>query len=81
MALVPLREMGEMDPADRPTAEAGNAAPLKEAEKELSGRGAPVMTVIADVEDTATVTEALRQVQAWSGQLDILVNCAGPRQA
>lgn len=24
------------------------------------------------------MTEALRQVQQWSGQLDILVNCAGP---
>lgn len=60
---------------------ARNAAPLKEAEKELSGGGAPVMTVTADVQDSASVTEALRQVQAWSGQLDILVNCAGPRLA
>jgi 3-oxoacyl-[acyl-carrier protein] reductase len=25
------------------------------------------------------MTEALRQVQQWSGQLDILVSCAGPR--
>jgi 3-oxoacyl-[acyl-carrier protein] reductase len=61
---------------------ARNAAPLKTAEKELSGGdAAPLMTVTADVEDTAAVTEALHQVQMWSGQLDILVNCAGPRLA
>lgn len=60
---------------------ARNATPLKAAEKELSDGGAPVMTVTADVQDTAAVTDALRQVQAWSGQLDILVNCAGPRLA
>jgi 3-oxoacyl-[acyl-carrier protein] reductase len=40
---------------------------------------APVMTVAADVMDTESLTEAVRQVQQWSGQLDILVNCAGPR--
>lgn len=61
---------------------ARGADQLAAAEKELAADGdAPVMTVTADVADKAAITGALRAVQGWSGQLDILVNAAGPRLA
>jgi 3-oxoacyl-[acyl-carrier protein] reductase len=61
---------------------ARNAGPLAEAEKELAADGAaPVMSVAADVADPAAIQAALQQVRDWSGQLDILVNAAGPRLA
>ncbi|WP_445187275.1 SDR family NAD(P)-dependent oxidoreductase [Pseudonocardia sp. Cha107L01] len=59
---------------------ARDAGALKAAEKELDG-DAPVLTVSADVSDADAVADALRQVRDWSGQLDILINCAGPRLA
>jgi 3-oxoacyl-[acyl-carrier protein] reductase len=57
-------------------------AKLKAAERQLSSGGdSPVLSVVADVNDDVAVADALREVHAWRGRLDILVNCAAPQLA
>jgi 3-oxoacyl-[acyl-carrier protein] reductase len=54
-------------------------AKLKAAESQLASSGdSPVLSVVADVNDGAAVADALRQVHAWQGRLDIVVNSAAP---
>ncbi|MGV9349259.1 SDR family NAD(P)-dependent oxidoreductase [Streptomyces spiralis] len=48
------------------------------AERITAGGDAPVLSVVADVNDDGAVADALRQVHEWQGRLDILVNCAAP---
>lgn len=54
-------------------------AKLKSAEKQISADGgSPVLPVVADVNDDAAVSDAVRQVHQWQGRLDIVVNSAAP---
>jgi NAD(P)-dependent dehydrogenase (short-subunit alcohol dehydrogenase family) len=43
------------------------------------GRPDSALAVPVDVRDGDAVDAAVRQVHAWTGRLDIVVNCAGPR--
>lgn len=48
------------------------------AEQIAAGGDSPVLTVVADVNEDDAVTDAVRQVHAWQGRLDIVVNSAAP---
>jgi NAD(P)-dependent dehydrogenase (short-subunit alcohol dehydrogenase family) len=60
---------------------ARNEVAAKEAAARLTGAGAPdsALAVPVDVRDADAVDEAVGQVHAWTGRLDVVVNCAGPR--
>ncbi|WUD72252.1 SDR family oxidoreductase [Streptomyces sp. NBC_00510] len=45
------------------------------------GRAEDVLPVVADVTDAESVDNALAEVHAWQGSLDIVVNNAGPQLA
>jgi 3-oxoacyl-[acyl-carrier protein] reductase len=54
-------------------------AKLKAAELQIAAGGdAPVLSIVADVNDDSAVAEAVRQVHTWQGRLDIVVNSAAP---
>jgi 3-oxoacyl-[acyl-carrier protein] reductase len=56
---------------------------LEKAQKQLEAEGpdAPVLALIADVQDYAAVVNAVAETRSWSGRLDIVINCAGPQLA
>jgi 3-oxoacyl-[acyl-carrier protein] reductase len=54
---------------------------LEVASSQLGATGAPITTLIADVGDASSLEQALAAANKWQGQLDIVVNCAGPRLA
>lgn len=56
---------------------------LERAQKQLEADepDTPVLALIADVQDTASVNSAVAEAKAWSGRLDIVINCAGPQLA
>ncbi|MFD5723351.1 SDR family NAD(P)-dependent oxidoreductase [Streptomyces sp. NPDC127036] len=54
-------------------------AKLEAAAEELAeAGGAPVLAVVADVTEDGSVQDAVRQIHAWQGRLDIVVNSAAP---
>jgi 3-oxoacyl-[acyl-carrier protein] reductase len=64
----------------RVAALARDEAGLKTAAENLDKRGeSELLLLSADVTSTESVEQAVRRAHAWGGQLDILVNCAGPQ--
>lgn len=58
---------------------ARNEADLKEAAAQMGADDGTFHAIVADVTDDASVRAAVADAVAWGGQLDILVNSAGPQ--
>ena len=56
---------------------ARNQAALEEATRRLAGTGAESRAFVCDVREAAGVNAAFRDILAWAGRVDVLVNNAG----
>jgi 3-oxoacyl-[acyl-carrier protein] reductase len=55
-----------------------SAAAAEQTRAELEQRGARALALCADVSSPVACEELVRQVTAWGGQIDALINAAGP---